>query len=128
MQQNNNSLASIGIGTDIESISRFRKLWRKKDKAFLSKIFTANELKNCFSKNDPAPHLAARFTGKEAVIKALSALGQPYPELKEIEITNDRKGMPVVKLKNKKLSGTKVKLSLAHCKNQAIAFALIIKM
>ena len=60
----------FGAGTDIETIDRFRKFKNRND-SFLKKVFTSEELKYCFSHQDAAPHLAVRFSGKEAMIKAL---------------------------------------------------------
>ena len=62
----------IGIGVDIEKTDRFKK--KLKDKRFLNKIFTQEELNYCFSNKYPEKHLAARFAGKEAMIKAYCSL------------------------------------------------------
>lgn len=112
------------IGVDIIDISRFVKLDRKKDKLFLSRIFTPSEIKYSFAKAKPAQHLAARFAGKEAVVKSLKGLGFSV-YYKQVEIANDEFGAPQVKLKDKKLSDKiGVLLSLSHCKDKAIAFAI----
>ena len=118
---------NTGIGVDIIDISRFTKLNRKKDKLFLSRIFTPSEIKYSFSKAKPAQHLAARFAGKEAIVKCLKGLGiTAY--YKQIEIINDKSGVPKAKLKDKKLSTkTEILLSLSHCKDKAIAFAIAFK-
>ena len=122
-----NSIKDFGIGTDIENIDRFRKLDYNESRAFLNKIFTENELDYCFSKETPAQHLAARFAGKEAVVKALSDVGKFNINYKEIEIINNEKGVPRVIFNNKNLINLKVNLSLSHCDDKAIAFAIIIK-
>ncbi len=69
------------------------------------------------TKSDPYPHFAARFAGKEAVIKAVG--GTVY-QLKKIEILNAEDGQPTVK------SRAGVKLSLAHTRNYALAVALVL--
>lgn len=51
------------------------------------------ELKYCLSKTNPYPHLAARFAGKEAVIKLISGFGGKISP-NEIEILNDNSGAP----------------------------------
>ena len=43
-------IENFGIGTDIESIDRFRRIDYVKNNSFLNKIFTKNELDYCFSK------------------------------------------------------------------------------
>ena len=64
----------LGIGVDIEKISRFRNKTLEKDEYFLKIIFTDKELEYSFSDSKSAQHLCARFFAKEATIKALSLL------------------------------------------------------
>ncbi len=110
------------IGTDIEQIGRFRKLLYKNNQSFYKNIFTLGEIKYCLSKADPYPHFAARFSAKEAVVKAVG--GSVY-QAKDIEVVNDKDGKPLIKLKTKNLKlKTKVLISLAHTKDYAIAFAI----
>lgn len=115
---------SFGIGTDIESISRFKEV--KNNERFLNKIFTKKEIDYCFSKKNPCQHLAARFAGKEAVIKALSNLVNSFSGYKEIEIINNESGGPLVNLTHKNSTKFNIKLSLSHCEDKAIAFAVIV--
>ncbi|OGD63344.1 holo-[acyl-carrier-protein] synthase [Candidatus Beckwithbacteria bacterium RBG_13_42_9] len=116
----------IGIGVDIENIERFKKIDRSKDRLFLKKIFTKIELEYCYSKKNSAPYLAARFAAKEAVVKSLTSLNQQSMPYNQIEVYNNEKGLPFVRLLNKKLSRLKIKISLSHCKDKALAFAIII--
>ena len=111
----------ISIGTDIESIDRFKDI----DDSFLNKIFTKNEIDYCFSKKNAAPHLAARYAGKEAVVKALNSMDEVNIDYKGIEILNNEKGVPVVKLNNKNIGDFQVKISLSHCEDKALAFVTI---
>ena len=106
-----------GIGIDMEAVARFRRLPYGRSRSFYEKIFTAGEIQYCLSKPDPYPHFAARFAGKEAVIKAIS--GTIY-ESKKIEIVNRRNGQPAVK------GQTNIKLSLSHTKDYALAVALVL--
>ena len=116
----------LGVGTDIENVDRFYKFNNENNK-FLKKIFTKNELSYCFSKKDAANHLAARYTGKEAIIKAINNLDQTVIEFKDIEILNDKKGAPFVKLYKQELKDIDIKISLSHCKDKATAFAIAVK-
>ncbi|MDP7368583.1 MAG: holo-ACP synthase [Candidatus Pacebacteria bacterium] len=114
---------NVSVGVDIEEIGRFSGLTVEKDKAFLNKIFSKNELKYCYSKKDPAQHLTARFAGKEAVIKALFGFNfEPLPHNK-IEILNNDKGVPYVRMDG----DFSVKISLSHSGDNALAFVVIIK-
>ncbi len=114
----------MNIGVDIEAVDRFKKFTNKKN-IFLQKVFTALELDYCFKQAAPEEHLAARFCGKEAVLKALGAWPGPYPSWKDIKIINQSSGTPCVKIKNKAGHDLKIVISLAHTKSLAVAFVLI---
>lgn len=113
---------NFSIGVDIETISRFSGLNKKKSKVFLSKIFTEKELDYCFSKKTAAQHLAVRFAAKEALIKAVSLFDKKKLSLNEIEIIKNNDGAPSVNLR-----GYDIKISLSHCEDKAVAFVLIEK-
>lgn len=115
------------IGADIEDISRFRKLDHLKNSSFLNKIFTKKELDYCFSKQKAAPYLAARFAGKEAVVKALSNISKKAMNYKDIEILNNNIGAPEVKIMDKELKNLQIYISLSHCQDKAVAFVLVTK-
>ena len=120
-------IKNLGIGVDIEKVERFRKLSLITHRQFLKKIFTARELKYCFSKKDPSTHLAARFCGKEAVIKAVAGLKIHKITYNEIEIINNLKGVPETKLP-KKYKGIEIKISLSHTSDYAIAYVVAYKL
>jgi len=119
--------SNLGIGTDIESIARFTQLDRIRDSAFLTKIFTSNEVEYCFSKRMAASHLAARYTGKEALVKALTSLNRVGLNYRDIEIVNDKNGVPTVKISKAGYDDLKIHLSLSHCRDKAIAFAVVVE-
>jgi holo-[acyl-carrier protein] synthase len=107
--------------------STYRGLTPKKNKRLLGRIYTKKELGYCFSKESPAAHLAARFAGKEAIIKALNSIGKTKATHKDVEILNDKKGVPSVRLNKSNLNSLTTRLSLSHCEDTAIAFAIIFK-
>lgn len=115
----------LGIGIDIENVERFRGLTIKKDSRFLNKIYTKNELKYCFSKKNPAPHLAARFAGKEAVIKAINGSYNKILSFKDITIANLDNGVPVVKISDIFDGGARILISFSHCQDKAVAFVVL---
>ncbi len=117
-------LENIGLGVDIEEIARFRSLDRIRNRRFLEKIFTPRELKYCFSKKDPAPHLAVRFCGKEAMIKALASMEVHKIAYHKIEIINILNGVPKVLL-HMKGKAPKIQISLSHTHDYAMACALV---
>lgn len=116
---------NLGVGTDIENIGRFRKLDRDKNSNFLDKIFTKKELDYSFSKAKPYQHLAVRYAGKEAIVKALSRIGKQNIDYKDIEILNDDNGIPKVNLNYN--GSLKVHISLSHSNDRALAFAVILR-
>ena len=111
------------IGIDIEEVSRFENKSVDNNKAFLEKIFTPKELEYCFSKMFYAQHLTARYCAKEAVVKALYPAGIKDVYYKDIEVTNDTNGCPLVSIK--KYTNIKAKLSLSHTKTTAIASVIL---
>lgn len=114
------------IGVDIEDIGRFKELNLKKSRIFLKKIYTNDELRYCFQKVVPAQHLAVRFAGKEAVLKALGGLGLSFVSYNAIEILNNDKGTPQVEFRGRKnFKKLDVKISLSHCQDKALAFVVI---
>jgi holo-[acyl-carrier protein] synthase len=119
----------LGVGVDIENISRFEGL--TSIDTFFNKVYTEKELNYCFSKKNPAQHLAVRFAAKEAVIKALGSLNYNNLNLgelnlTEIEISHSKKGVPIVRLHHENFKDLEVRLSLSHCQDKAIAFVIIV--
>ncbi len=106
----------LGIGVDIESISRFRRLNFSKNRKFYEKIFTKREIDYCRSKRNSSQHFAARFCAKEAFIKATYMTVDDYRDI-EVRVSRTK---PVI-VWNKK----KYLLSLSHEKDKAIAFVLV---
>ncbi|WP_209630341.1 holo-ACP synthase [Methanofollis sp. W23] len=113
-----------GIGTDVVVITRFKGKTLDHDRHFLERVFTPAELAACFSRGDPAPHLAARFAGKEAVTKALSSIGFDRLAMNKIEITNTPSGVPSVTLISPNASMVTVLVSLSHDGDIAVACAV----
>ena len=116
---------NIFTGVDIESILKFTPN-KIKTERFLNLCFTPAEQQYCLSKSNPAQHFAARFAGKEAVIKALSGMDL-YLERNKIEILNQGNGRPylVLHTDNVKILQLKSDISLSHSDTSAIAFVIL---
>lgn len=118
----------IGIGIDIIEIDRIKESVNKFGDAFLNKIYTQNELDYCLAKFNKYQHLAARFAAKEAIYKALSVPAQSC-KLENIEITNEKNGLPVVnfsgRLKDYLSTDKEIKISISHSDNYVACVALI---
>lgn len=112
------------IGIDIVEIARIEKAVDRWGQSFLKRVYTEPELRLYSSRPSS---LAARFSGKEAVIKALSSKGIG---LKEIEILSDNEGKPQVKLHGRAQTQAEqqgfinIAISLSHCKDYAVACAI----
>lgn len=109
------------IGIDIIEIARIKRAITRRGESFLKRVYTEPELK--LYRKKPAS-LAARFAGKEAVIKTLQARGV---DLREIEILSEPDGRPQVKLYGRaksqaaELGLAHLAISLSHSREYAIA-------
>ncbi|OGG64527.1 holo-[acyl-carrier-protein] synthase [Candidatus Kaiserbacteria bacterium RIFCSPLOWO2_02_FULL_55_12] len=118
----------VGIGIDIIESSRFRGKKYTRDSALVKRMFTPHELKYCFSKQDPAQHLAARFAAKEAAWKALSGTkGLPsLPAfLQEVEILHGPDGKPAITFSTPCVKKITAMVSLSHTHTSAVAVVLV---
>lgn len=116
-----------GIGVDIIEIERIRKTLENTHGAFLDKYFTPSEKDYCLTHKDPSPQVAGRFAAKEAIAKALGCGFGEELGFNDIEIINDEKGKPVVKLSSgaeERFDYPKIQVSISHCKTHAVAFAI----
>ena len=114
------------IGTDIVDIERIKNSIDKYGLKFIEKIYTPREIKYCQNKENCYPHFAGRFAAKESIKKAIfSSKIIKQIDFKSIEIFNDSKGVPLVKM-NESLKIKNSQLSISHEKKYAVAFALLI--
>ena len=94
----------FGLGTDIVNIKRIENLLAKHGSIFKNKIFSKSEIAYCEKKKNFAPYYAKRYAAKEAFLKALGVGISKGFALKNIEISNDKSGKPLIKLKGRTLS------------------------
>lgn len=67
-------MAVVGIGLDLCSIERIRKLISgPRGERFVARVYTVAERALCGARADAAAAFAARFAAKEALVKALGA-------------------------------------------------------
>ncbi|OGO23324.1 MAG: holo-[acyl-carrier-protein] synthase [Chloroflexi bacterium RBG_16_50_9] len=111
------------VGVDIIEIDRIRAAIDRWGERFLNRIYTQLELKLCRRRTGP---LASRFAGKEAVMKALGT-GLRGVGWREIEITSESSGKPLVQLYGKaqdkaaSLGLGTLAISLSDSKEYAVA-------
>ena len=111
------------MGIDCVDISRFdREVLSSRN--LLERIFTKNEIHYCRRKAKPSQHFAARFAGKEAIVKALFCYNITVPP-NQIEILNDKDGSPFVRILKEKCNDFEIKISLSHSSEIAMAVAIV---
>ena len=109
-----------GLGLDIVEISRIRTLARRNPR-FLTRVFSADEIRYCRGKRRAWQHFAVRFAAKEAVWKAM---GDGGLALKDIAVSRDGLGPPGVLLRGK--PAKRIRISLTHSDDYAAAVALLL--
>ena len=124
-------ILQIFCGTDIIEISRIMK-GIESFSSFLEKVFTQKEIDYCEAKkNAKFQSYSGKFAAKEAVVKAIGTGFSGGIGLKDIEILNDEFGRPYTILHRNafnafnKISGSTISLSISHCKEYAVAFAIV---
>lgn len=113
----------MDIGVDIIEVKRIKKLM--KNKKFLNRVFSEDEIKYSLSKRKPERHFAVRFAAKEAVWKILNRKLTGLA-LKDITTKRDENGRPMISLPKRFRSfNKKITISLSHTENYAVAVALL---
>lgn len=118
------------IGSDIIEINRIKEAINKNNR-FLDRIFTEEEIKYFKSKGFKYESIAGNFAAKEAISKAIGTGIRGF-NFKDIEILRNELGKPIVKTYNTltdiciKYNVIDIKVSISHCKEYAIANAIII--
>ncbi len=119
----------IGIGIDIIEIKRIKSAIIRP--SFVERVFTVQEQQYCESRGvQQSASYAARFAGKEAVMKAFGT-GLAGGSFQDIEILVDDKGCPFVKLSGHfaelahVMGVMQVHISLTHAQEYAAAQAIL---
>ena len=119
-----------GIGTDIIEVSRITAVMGK-DIGFREKIFTQGEIAYCETKKNQSQHYAARFSAKEAFLKAIGTGWRFGIRFADIDVYHDDYGKPLIRLTGKaeelaiRNRITKIHVSLSHLKEIATAFIVL---
>lgn len=108
-----------GVGTDLVSIERIKKIYLKYPDKFLERIFCEEERIRFIERGAPTTTLAGLFAAKESVLKALGC-GIGAAALREVEIISAKGSQPLVKLHGEasRVAGKKniydIKISISH--------------
>lgn len=116
----------FSIGNDIVEIRRIRQLINQYGPRFFKHVYTNREVEWCNQRMEPSVHLAGRFAAKEAIKKALMALGEPETiPLRSIEIFREDGQPPKVELHCELSRLYRVQVSISHTNSTATAVAFM---
>jgi len=121
-----------GTGIDIIEVERIAKVMQR-DLGFREKIYTEGEIAYCETKKNKYQHYAARFSAKEALMKAIGTGWRFGIRFADIDIYHDEMGQPHIRLtgKAKELAEregfSKIHVSLSHVKELTTAIVIIEK-
>ena len=118
----------LGLGVDLADIDRVGRVMDKYPR-FAERCFTEHEREYAFRFAKPEQRLAARFAGKEAVMKSMGT-GWRRIRWHDIEITGG--GKPTVRLTGKaarraeQLGVTDVLVTITHTDTSALVMAVAV--
>ena len=119
----------LGVGCDIIRVARVARAAEKEH--FLTRVYTPAERAYAMQRGAGyAASLAARFAGKEAVLKAFGT-GLRGGTLHDVEILPDALGAPTVHLhgffaaRAAEMGVTRVWVTLSHEKEYATAYCML---
>lgn len=107
-----------GLGVDIIEVKRFKNL--PSTAPLYTTVFSAEELRYCQSRKNPAESFAGIFAAKEAVRKALDAEKIAF---NDVMITYQDNGAPQCTVKN--FTTKNIAVSIAHSGGLAIAACVV---
>ena len=84
-------IPGIRVGTDLCSVREVAASLEQFGPRYLHRVYTEHEAAECTSRSAVAEALAARFAGKEAVIKTLRPVDS-RPDWRDIEVRRDPAG------------------------------------
>ena len=89
-----------GVGVDLLDINRVSTLYERYDTRFVTHLLTDRERVEFESTARKVHYLAARFSGKEAISKALGTGLRAPMTLHAVSILNDNVGKPYLEYSN----------------------------
>ena len=121
----------VGLGVDIEEVSRIEQAVQRHGERFLRRVFTEAEIAYCRRRKNPYERFAARFAAKEAGMKALGTGWRGGVTWRDLEVVNLPGGKPTLKLSGRaqeicrNLGGERIALSLTHTAAYALAEVVV---
>ncbi len=121
----------VGIGIDIEEVARVEDIATRYGDRFIRRIFTEDEAAYCLRRRMPAQHLAARFSAKEAAMKALGTGRSRGVLWRDVEVVRAG-GPPQLRLHGgarrrfETLGATGALLTMTHSRALAVAQVILL--
>lgn len=123
-------MSIVGTGIDIVEVLRIAQMIEKHGELFITRVYTDYEIEYCSGRKAATQHYAGRWAAKEAVLKALGTGWRRGIAWRDIEIRNDAKGAPSVKLRggaHDVMQAAKIDqmhVSISHCRSFAVAYVV----
>lgn len=120
----------IGIGTDIVEVQRIAKSLNRFGNRFVQRILTQREFRERWEGAKLVSYLARQFAAKEAVSKVLGTGMRQGVHFKNIHVTRNPAGGPMVDLSGRALEIAEdlninhIMVSLSDERDYALAFAV----
>ena len=101
----------VGVGLDLVEVAHFRRIIQKGGLAFYKKILTPAEFKEASALTPAAlvKYGAKRYAAKEAFSKACGTGIGKFVGFKDVAVTHDTQGKPLLKLSAKMMARLKHK-------------------
>ena len=121
----------VGIGIDIEEVSRVRDAIERHGRRFLERVFTAGEIAYVESKANKWERYTARFAAKEAAMKAIGTGWDKGVTWQDVEVVNTASGCPTLVLHQRAKEIAEAKgctrtfVTLSHTRAMAVAQVLL---
>ena len=86
----------FGVGTDVVELTRIKATYARFGEHFVNRLLMDEERELFERSKWPARFLAMRFAGKEAVVKAMGTGFAHGVWIRDVGITSDKRGRPLV--------------------------------
>jgi holo-[acyl-carrier protein] synthase len=120
----------IGIGVDIVEVRRIRNALQGTQR-MQQRVFTEEEIRFCTSRRHQYQHFGGRFAAKEAALKALGTGWSRGIRWKDVAITDDKAGKPLLTFHGKakeifdELGAQTAWISITHSPDHAVAVVVL---
>ena len=120
----------LGTGIDIVECLRIAQMIERHGEVFITRVFTDHEIEYCSARKAATQHYSGRWAAKEAVLKALGTGWRRGISWRDIEIRNDHKGAPTIKLRGgardvmQAAHIARLHVTISHCRSFAVAYVI----